>query len=274
MPARRVLMLSYHYTPVINGGVERSARFARYLPEFGCTPVVITTRRYGTGEGRLGERVIRTGEMHNIPFLKRTGAQGDSKRAMQRPQVEARETAGRRSPLVEWVLKWLMIPDDKIRWASCAFPPALRLLRRGEADVIYSTSPPESSHLLGMVLKGLTGKPWIMDLRDPWTFEPLKRYIREPGLRLSIEKRLEKACFKHSDIVIANTQEAGERYRTLYPKYAGKVRVITNGFDGDEMAAAASAFSHEGPFRGIGDDVFLVSHVGTFSRYTYEGAYP
>jgi hypothetical protein len=40
---RTVLLMTYEFPPAGGGGIQRGAKFARYLPEFGWTPVVITS---------------------------------------------------------------------------------------------------------------------------------------------------------------------------------------------------------------------------------------
>jgi len=268
---RRVLMLCYHYTPAINGGVERSVRFARYLPEFGWTPVVMTTDRFGVGGGAVAEELIRVGELR-ISRLRASRGRFPRRGNVSSPPPGFESTSSSTVGAVrEWVDRWFMVPDDKIRWGARAFLPAWRMLRRGEADVIYTTSPPASSHLIGMKLKKLTGKPWIMDLRDPWTIEPLHLYLRKGGVRLKVEKSLERLSFKCSDTVVINTAEAAERYRELFPKQAGKIVVIPNGFDAEEMMSSGT---EERALREIDDGVFVMSHVGSFFRYTDMASYP
>lgn len=268
---RRVLMLCYHYTPGINGGVERSVRFARYLPEFGWTPVVMTTNRFGVGGGTVSEEVIRMGELR-VSRLRASRGRFPRKGKVSGPPTDFESTSNSTVGAVrEWIDRWLMVPDDKIRWGARAFFPAWRMLRRGEADVIYTSSPPASSHLIGMKLKRLTGKPWIMDLRDPWTIEPLHQYLRKGGVRLKVERSLERLSFKFSDTVVINTVEAAGRYRELFPKQAGKIIVIPNGFDAEDMM---SSDTEERALRDIDDGVFVISHVGSFFRYTDMVSFP
>lgn len=148
--------------------------------------------------------------------------------------------AGFRKAVMGVILKWLVIPDPQIGWGAFSLRSALRLLRRGEADAIFTTSPPESSHVFGLVLKTLTGKPWVMDLRDPWTFEPVRDLPRESSFRLSVERRLERLCFARADAIVINTPEATRRYKAMYPAHGGKMHTTTNGFDSEELARAAA----------------------------------
>lgn len=262
-------MLCYHYPPASNAAVRRSVKFAGYLPLYGWTPVVVTTSTHGTAESK--ERVVRTPDLHlwlSGKVLRKTGTFPENKGPLQ--------------AVVDWTNRWLFIPDVKILWALSAFLPSWRLLRHGEADVIFTTSSPVSAHLAGLMLKLLTGKPWVMDLRDPWTFEPLSKHLRKRGLRRLIEENLEQICFRNADAVILNTPEAAENYKLLYRRYAGKMLVITNGFDREDLERAAGQTipltmplkSAGNNLKSAGNKMFVISHVGNFSRRTDREATP
>ncbi|MDD4857274.1 MAG: glycosyltransferase [Candidatus Krumholzibacteria bacterium] len=269
---KKLLMLCYHYPPEVSGGVERSARFARHLGDFGWESVVLTTNRWGAEGGRGGEEVVRVGELFRRS-RDRMEDRSDARAPAQRVPA-AHACAGLRGAFIRFVEKWILIPDKHVRWAALAFAPALAMLRRGQADAIYTSSPPASAHVLALALRKLTGKPWIMDLRDPWTLEPLNWYLRTPGVRLSIEKRIERDCFQHADAIIANTEEAAARYRDMYPACAPRIHAIPNGYDAEELDAARSSIARDEILPGVGDGVFVMSHVGTFSRRTDEPSFP
>jgi glycosyltransferase involved in cell wall biosynthesis len=170
--------------------------------------------------------------------------------------------------IVRFVEKWLLIPDKHIRWAAMAFFPALGELGRGRADVIYSTSPPASAHLLALKLKWLTGKPWVMDLRDPWTLEPLGWYLRSKGARLSLEKGIERLCMRNADAIVTSTPEAAAGYAEIYPRWKRKIHAIPNGYEADEFEEARTSLSRSEALRGIDAETFVMSHLGTLCRHT------
>ncbi|RJR31388.1 MAG: hypothetical protein C4574_01215 [Candidatus Latescibacterota bacterium] len=271
---KTLLMLCYHYPPGVSGGVERSVRFVRHLPSYGWNAVVLTTARHGEGVPAAGERIVRAGEL----FV----------RTPERRAADAHEETGVAPPIpgpaARWIEKWLLVPDKHVRWALIAAGRALRLLRAGGIDAVYSSSPPESSHCLALALKRLTGTPWIMDLRDPWTLEPLRWYLRAGGPRLALERRIERLAFANADAVVVNTEEAAAEYRARYPRAAGRISAIPNGWDAAEFAAARAGLEDgersRRPFFGDaagaspGAGAFVVAHVGTFSRHADVPAYP
>ena len=262
-------MICYYYPPMNTGGVERSVNFARYLPESGWSPIVLTTNLYGSSDGANGERIIRANEVRSVYQGLATGARrllrGNGRTDAQLHLPPSNGMLKRITP--EWIDRWLMIPDGHIKWCVFAFWPALGLIRRGEADLIYTTSPPASSHLLGLVLKKLTKKPWVMDLRDPWTFEALSPHLHSECLRLSLERRLERLCLANADAVVTNTPQSAAAYAQLYPEAADKIITVTNGFDPEEIEKARRSLNQPGPWKPIRDGVFVITHAGTFSRF-------
>jgi hypothetical protein len=69
----------------------------------------------------------------------------------------------------------LLVPDENVPWSTIATPFAIRLVRREGIDVVLTTSPPPSLHLLGATVKRTTGAAWVADLRDPLTSHPHRR---------------------------------------------------------------------------------------------------
>jgi len=124
-----------------------------YIDSIGWEPIVVTTDRFGSGDGRSGERVVRTGE-----FLRRSSAPRG--RAGRGAESRPARGGGLRRGFLRFVEKWLLVPDKHVRWTLMAFAPALGILKSAEADAIYTSSPPVSAHVLGRLLKRLTGRPW------------------------------------------------------------------------------------------------------------------
>ncbi|MBN1884702.1 MAG: glycosyltransferase [Candidatus Krumholzibacteriota bacterium] len=261
--ARRVLMLCYHYPPMANGGVPRSVSFARRLPALGWEPVVFTTGRFGGGPGAAGERVVRVSEPHGA-VLSRAAA-GDADAGGEGAGAAGGGVIDRaRRALLRFADRRLMIPDNKIRWALRARGEARRIVRQERIDLVYSTSPPHSTHLLALRLARRSALPWVMDLRDPWTIEPIIDAAGSDPLRRRIEEGMEAACVGAAAAVVLNTPEAAARYRERYPAAAGRIHCVTNGWDADEMAAADALSGRSA--EAIGGARFVAAHIGTFER--------
>ena len=219
---RTVLFVAYHYPPMRSPGVERSAKFSRYLPEFGYATQVVGTGAFGSakdGAIRAWEPLTLYRRLFN-PAARRKG-----------PAATRTRTEGPLAGLSARARRWLLVPDGQITWVPWAALSALRWVRRHGADLIYTTSPPASAHLLGRLLKAQTGLPWIADFRDAWLYDPLDPALLEMPGRRELERRLEERVIDEADAVIAATGTTADDFRGRYPRAAPKVRVITNGFD-------------------------------------------
>ncbi len=71
---------------------------------------------------------------------------------------------------------FLAIPDRWTWWRLWAVKAGMRVYREDPFELIYSTSPHATSHLIARKLSAKTHTPWVIDFRDPWYEEP-----PEPG---------------------------------------------------------------------------------------------
>lgn len=235
--AKTALFVAYHYPPIRSGGVERTLKFTRYLPEFGYRPVVLTTSAFGRPQ--MEDGALRAWEpLQTYRFLFNRGIHA------QPPPSTART----RFPLagtIRLVGRRFLVPDGQITWAPAAALKALRYLRRHPVDLICTTSPPASAHLAGLFLQRRTGLPWVADFRDSWIYDPLDPELENRRFRREFERRLEKWVVSAADAVIATTEISAEYFGKAYPDSDGKIEVITNGFDPGEAEADSSC--PEGP---------------------------
>lgn len=223
---RRVLFVAYHYPPMRSAGVERSAKFVRYLPTFGYEPQILSTSAFG---GDTEDGVVRCWEPVGLYRRLRNPA------ARSRPEEASRTRTP--APGGSWLAALrsvLLVPDGQITWLPAAAWSALRLLRRSPAELIYTTSPPASSHLLGRFLKSQTGLPWVADFRDAWLYDPLDPALLTMPYRRELERRLEASVLAEADAVVVATRTSAEDLRQRYPQQADKIRIVTNGFDPED----------------------------------------
>ena len=98
----------------------------------------------------------------------RRGA-GPPRSCMERPGSSARlSTPGSAS-------RRLLVPDENVSWNLTAIPAAIRIARKEKIDVVLTTSPPNSVHLVGAAVKRATGAKWVADLRDSLVAHPHRR---------------------------------------------------------------------------------------------------
>ena len=230
--SRPVLLIAFHFPPQKgSSGLQRSLKFARYLGDFGWHPQVLTVHPRAHAE-TSPELLAQIPENVGVS------------------RVFALETQ-RHLSLAGRYPGWLALPDQWVSWILGAVPAGLRLIRRQKPRLIWSTFPIASAHLIGYLLKRLTGLPWVADFRDPMVegnTYPADRTVRR--VRLWIERR----TMHYADVVVVTTAGLAEAYRQLYP--AARIEVIANGYDEEDFAG----LEHDQP-RDIGGPVTLV-HSG------------
>jgi hypothetical protein len=130
---------------------------------------------------------------------------------------------------------WLGFPDRYWPWFFAARRAGAEAIRRGEVDVIYSTYPLPTAHLVGLSLKRRFRLPWIADFRDPWATEG------DRGFAARMEARLERKAVSAADRVICNTPAMRRSFLARYPDLPQeKFVTITNGYDEKDFALIAA----------------------------------
>jgi glycosyltransferase involved in cell wall biosynthesis len=118
----------------------------------------------------------------------------------------------------------------------------MRLVKTFRPQILYSTGPPHSTHLIASKLKDATGLPWVADFRDPWARRPWPVNANPWGQAAA--QRLERRCVERADAVVLNTAALRDDFRTHYADLAAdKFCAISNGYDpaiGPSMAACPS----------------------------------
>lgn len=255
----QVLLISYLYPPVENAGTRPVEKFVKYLPEFGYRPVILTTRNYGYLPDDADRLIFRADELFG--FFKR------AYRALKLRQVPVyqRGIIGLLPPggrLERWKFTY-MVPDPKIIWHPPAVRQGRKVLRSQPIRLLYSTSPPETSHLVALKLKQETGLPWVADFRDGWLFEPLISARLSSTLRHRLEASLEQKVILTADRVITVNEVIAADMAQRYPKAANKISVIPNGYDSDDFAHLQRQVPLPDKFRLIYTGSLSLSRQGT-----------
>ena len=244
---RRLLMLAYFFPPDTSGGVTRTVKFIKYLHRLGWQTTVLAPDWHQAGRTQgnaaAADSIPAEGEVLRI------GLAGDESRLWK---------SLHRLPLfwrVESAVKGaLQYPDRFAKWADDVLPVARRVLERKEHLVLYSTSPPETSHYIALQLKGEFGIPWVADFRDPWTDNVLM-YGSPPAWRKRIDLRLEHRVYAAADRIIANTEANRAVLIERHGVPPRKIVTITNGYDEEDFARVSSVPP---------SDRFRITYCGSF----------
>src|SRR5712692_6609314 len=242
MPHGRVLMIAHHFPPAGGSGSNRALAFARYLPEYGWEPIVITPAEsfaIHRDSDLLAQlppalRVIRTRSLESKPSLGLPRpARGDPLREPRGSVREPQEGRGEGYVKAQNALRSNIghlkrFPDAHLGW----LPFALAAARRQDYDVAYSSSGPFTSHLVGLILKRSKKRPWVAELRDGWYRWNRAIFPDYPAWRDLLERRLEAIALRSADKVVLVTDRMAEAFGAQYPdipedRFAG----VSNGFD-------------------------------------------
>ena len=224
------------------GGVQRTVKFIKYLPSFGWEPIIVCAddKLYWARDETLLRELPKNLKIHRLPSL--------------RPwRIRALLDKIFPKKLVDCLWESIFVPDDRIFWAIWAAMYALTLIRKENVKVIYSTSPPHSTHAGAFLLRKLTGIPWVADFRDPWT----KAFLYRPPNRTvkKIHKTIENKLFS-ADRVIFITKTIRAWYLSDTELNARKCETIYNGYDGEDFTTLP-------PTKKKGEKIKMV-HSGSF----------
>ncbi|MBU0716927.1 MAG: glycosyltransferase, partial [Planctomycetes bacterium] len=252
---RRVLMIAAAFPPTGGPGVQRSAKFAKYLPRFGWQPIVWTVDRLAD---LPQDDSLLTDLPSDIQVLRLPDrGLGQTARRSLRRTARRGGLLSKVAQAAEWRLAARAdrnsYPDDCAGWARNSLGPICQLVRDEGIDVIYSTFSPASDHVLAMAVKQETGLPWVADFRDLWTDD--YRYPVDDANRRAADRQLEQEILEQADAVIGVSARQTEILASRVPDPGRKFVTITNGFDPDDFSGAnpvtvfhssatASAVSH------------------------------
>lgn len=234
---KRVLMIAYHFPPMRgSSGLQRALRFAQYLPRSGWQPSVLSANARAYPETSQDQLADIAPDL----TVRRSFALDAARHLSLRGRYPA----------------LLAMPDRWNSWWCSAVPAGLRLIREQRPDVIWSSYPIATAHLIGLTLHRLSGIPWVADQRDPMSDDT---YPPDPRRR-RLHRWIEQKIMQYSASLVCTTPGALRAYRRRFPQ-AGPERfaLIENGYDEDSFRDAEAA---PPALRKNGDGRFRLLHSG------------
>lgn len=248
-------MIVPFFPPMSGGGVFRALSHVKYLERYHWRTTVIAPKEnafWVKDETLLQEvpescKVIRTNSLSGQAILSRLRRSGLGDR-----NAEVRSTRG--FGLLRRFGNAVLVPDTYIGWYPFAVRAAKRALDGDRFDAIYSTSPPETSHLVGLKLHRLSGLPWVADFRDPWI--NLYRFAPPSPLHRAMYERLQRKICGRAGVVVASKWNL-QKLREQNPGIR-HIRYIPNGFDSAKLEGLFSIQP--------GGEHFTIMHAGMLSE--------
>lgn len=229
----RVLYLAFYFPPLGGGGVQRALKFAKYLPEFGFEPWIVT----GAATQRTRHAPLDASLGSEAPPETRVFRVAEPLPDDLRPD-RLRRLLGRPSRFAS-------------AWRRQCVETGLGAAAGGRVDVILASMSPFETSAAATTLSAQLGAPWVADLRDPWALDEMAVYPTRWHRALDLRRM--RRCLASASFVIMNTPEAARAVDRAFPELAGRTEVITNGFDEVDFAGTAPRCG----------DVFRIVHTGS-----------
>jgi len=262
---RKMLIVTYVFPPFAAVGVYRILKFCKYLPEFGIAPVILTPRNPNTmarDEGLMAQIPGYVPVYHSFSFEPFRGKRPSnvpssavSGGSSLTPASESEEPS-LPTRLKRLVRKQLSIPDTVYFWSWTGLWTGVQAIRNEKIDLVLSSSPPHSTHLLASRMAALTKKPHIADFRDLWsqnTSYAERRYT--PALKRR-DRRYEESVLRQSAAITVNTDTFKMQLMANNAFLdAGRIEVVTNGVDPDDFKEFVAS--------GTGESRFTLLYTGS-----------
>lgn len=263
---KKVLVITYYWPPAGGGGVQRWVKFIKYLPKNGWQPIVYTPKNaaYPTMDESLGREVSDSIEVIKHPiweprnlykklFQKKGSQSGKKKDNIDNLfYIPSNERTWKQN-LSIWIRGNVVIPDARVYWVKPSIKFLTKYLKENPVDVIVTSGPPHSLHLIGQALQQQLKIKWIADFRDPWTDIEYYDKMMLTSWADKKYKQLERTVIQKADSVIAVAPFWKKKFDVLGSK---NCQVITNGYDETD-------FNHQAPPL---SDKFLLTHAGTLAN--------
>lgn len=272
---RRWLCIAYAFPPINRSGTQRTLGFVRHLDRLGWNASVLTVHPTGeaidpnllaqvpegthvlhSGNPLILESLIRCRELARKSFRRRSTrlatSNDDGIASSQNSRSQSSKTVRN---LLDWVSWFLSTPDSRIGWLLPGIFTGLRAIRRHRPEVIFSTSPYMTAHLIALVLSQLRSIPWVADFRDPWRSNPFREVHHESINRW--DAWLESLVLRHANHITCTSPTTADLLIGRCTSVMSKCTTILNGFD-------VAAFRGVRPIRELANDKFVITHAGEF----------
>ena len=254
----KVLIITYYWPPSGGSGVQRWLKFVKYLPSYQWEPHVFTPENpsFAVRDASLEKDVPPEAEVMRLPiwepydlFFTIAGWFGAKPQLTPTALVPAKNRSVFQK-MSTWIRGNFFIPDPRVFWVKPSVKFLSDYIARNHIQVVITTGPPHSIHLIGLKLKSkFPHLRWLADFRDPWTEWGIWDSLMVSEAVREIHKKLEARVLAKADEIITITPFYVKRFEHLAHR---PVRLLTNGFDEEDFKNIAYTRS----------DKFIIRHVG------------
>lgn len=211
-------MIAFHFPPQAgSSGIQRTLRFVQHLPALGWQPLVLSASPHAY-------------DKTDADLLADVPADTVVRRAF------ALDTA-RHLQFRRRYLGWMARPDRWISWRFDAIRQGLEMIEAYKPDVIWSTYPIATAHVIASALHRKSGLPWVADFRDPMAQDG---YPADHRTWQSYQ-RIEADAAARARFCVFTTPGAARMYQQRYPGMAERMVVLENGYDEESFLFTPNA---------------------------------
>ncbi len=227
---KNVLFIVYYFPPMGGSGVQRPLKFVKYLREFGWNPIVICPEpgAYQFFDETFEEELDKLNlEIHRVKGGTLFHIMGGGRKS-------TGLITGNFAKSLRWISNRIYFPDNKKGWIKPALETAEKILKERKINLVFSTAPPFSNHIIGKRIKDKFGIPLVTDYRDLFVENQFYKRLSESDFRK--RKELENSWLEKSDgIAVLDNHaksiiEKKENYIDL------NIKVIPHGFDHEDYS--------------------------------------
>jgi glycosyltransferase involved in cell wall biosynthesis len=254
---KKALIISYYWPPSGGAGVQRWLKFVKYLREFGWEPVVYCPENpeYPESDLSLFKDIPDGLEVLKFPiwepylvYKKLHGRKKEDK--INAAFLSEKKKNKTLENISIWIRGNFFIPDARRFWIGPSVKFLGKYLKEHPVDVVISTGPPHSTHMIAMKLAVQANLPWLADFRDPWTNIDFYKDLKLTSLADHKHHQLELQVLREASAVTVISNSMAVDFTRIFNR---SYEVITNGYDTADT-------DHPAPEM---DKKFTIAHIGT-----------
>ncbi|MFT5436260.1 MAG: glycosyltransferase involved in cell wall biosynthesis [Ulvibacter sp.] len=250
---KRVLIITYYWPPAGGPGVQRWLQFVKYFKDFDIEPVVYVPENpsYPLLDESFEVQVPSDVSILKLPINEPYRFAKVLSRKKTK-QISSGIISNKKQSLVEKLMLFVrgnfFIPDARIGWVKPSVTFLKKYISENPVDVIITSGPPHSLHLVGLKLKKELNLKWIADFRDPWTTIHYHKSLRLMKKAKRKHEALEKEILSEANLIVVTSPTTKIEFEVITKK---PIEVITNGYS--EFAETPRVL----------DTSFSISHIGS-----------
>lgn len=252
---KKVLIITYYWPPAGGPGVQRWLKFVKYLPDFDIHPIVYLPKNpnYPLIDEKLLEDIPTDCTIIKRSILEPYAWASFLSKKDTKKMSSGIITKSKKQSFLQKVMLWirgnLFIPDARVLWVKPSIKYLEKYIIENKVDIIITSGPPHSLHLIGLGLKQKLNIKWIADFRDPWTTIGYHKELKLSKRAEDRHEKLEKKVLNSCDTVLVTSHVTKKEFEKITAK---PIAVITNGYDNEAI--------EKKPL----DEKFTLAHIGSF----------